>query len=246
MKKRLMLIPFVALSFLLGACSSNPGSTAHRTNVSNTYVFDPGDGSVDVPSMVIGWEGPYSLPTPTCPKGFAFDGWYLGDMYVEPTGDSWTYSNGGVTLTAHYFDENLFFYSSGVVKKKKDASTYLIPGKYRGKSTQIGYSAFTDCSSAVSITILDGVTSIGESAFSGCSSLTSIEIPSSVTSIGSYAFDGCSSLASLTIPEGVTSVGYYAFGGCFSLIIRCEATSMPSTWSSGWNPDNRPVIWGAK
>ena len=202
--------------------------TAHWTNVSNTYVFDPGDGSVDTPSTVIGWEDPYSLPTPTCPDGFAFDGWYLGDMYVEPTGDSWTYSNSGGTLTAHYYDVNLSISSDGVVKKKNNASAYLIPGKYHGQNTRISISAFEGCSSAVSITILDGVTSIDRFAFQRCSSLASIEIPSSMTSIGSYAFYECSSLTTLTIPDSVTSIGYQAFSGCSSL----ASIKIPSSMTS--------------
>lgn len=197
--------------------------TAHWTNVSNTYVFDPGDGSIDVPSMVIGWEDPYSLPTPTSPDGFVFDGWYLGDIYVEPTGDSWTYSNSGGTLTAHYCDENLSISSVGIVIKKNNASTYLIPGEYHGQNTRIGSSAFSKCETIVSVTILSGVTSIGVQAFYGCSSLSSVSIPEGVTSIGRQAFYGCSSLESITIPSSVTSIDYEAFRGCSSL----ESVTIP-------------------
>ena len=83
--------------------------------------------------------------------------------------------------------------------------------------TSIGSSAFRDCTSLSSITIPDGVTSIGNYAFSGCASLTSITIPDSVTTIGSYAFSDCSSLTSITIPDSVTTIGSYAFSDCDSL-----------------------------
>ena len=82
---------------------------------------------------------------------------------------------------------------------------------------EIGESAFHDCSSLTSVTIVNGVTSIGDYAFDGCSSLTSVTIPNSVTSIGGYAFQGCSSLTSVTIPESVTSIGGSAFRNCSSL-----------------------------
>ena len=84
--------------------------------------------------------------------------------------------------------------------------------------TNIGESAFEDCSNLTSVIIAEGVTSIGGSAFYGCSKLTSVTIPDSVASIGDSAFAGCSSLTSVTIPEGVTSIGDWAFYDCGSLI----------------------------
>lgn len=110
--------------------------------------------------------------------------------------------------------------------------------------TSIGDDVFSGCSSLTSIEIPDGVTSIGSSAFYNCSSLKSITIPNSVTSIGDWAFYYCSNLISIIIPDGVTSIGEYAFGSCTSLTIYCEATEQPSDWSTGWNPDNKPVSWG--
>ena len=95
----------------------------------------------------------------------------------------------------------------------KGITEYTIPGSVK----EIGYGAFSGCSSLTSITIPNSVTSIGGNAFLGCSSLTSITIPNSVTSIGERAFWGCSSLKSITIPNSVTSIEYSAFAGCRSL-----------------------------
>ena len=36
-----------------------------------------------------------------------------------------------------------------------------------------------------------------------------------------------------------------AFKLCDTLTIYCEAESQPDGWNSNWNPNNRPVVWGA-
>ena len=108
----------------------------------------------------------------------------------------------------------------------------------------IGERAFDACSSLTSIEIPSGVTSIGERTFDGCRSLTSINIPNSVTFIGDWAFEGCSGLTSINIPNSVTFIGSRAFDGCSNITIYVEAESKPSGWSSIWNYDNRPVVWG--
>ena len=125
----------------------------------------------------------------------------------------------------------------------KDCSK-LTSIKISNSVTSIGDSAFYNCSSLTSITIPNSVTSIGDSAFSYCSSITSITIPNSVTSIDEGAFSYCSSLLYIIIPISVTSIGYHAFYNCSLLRIYCEASSEPSGWSSSWNPDKRPVVWG--
>ena len=83
--------------------------------------------------------------------------------------------------------------------------------------TEIGWEAFKDCTSLLSVEIPSSVTEIGDDAFYGCKSLASVEIPSSVTAIGRSAFVWCSSLTSLVIPPSVTEIGDDAFRGCESL-----------------------------
>ena len=192
--------------------------TARWTNVSSTYVFDPGDGSCDIVSMVIGWEDEYELPTPNCPAGMQFDGWYFDGHYMPQTG-IWTYSNSGGTLQAYYCNENLQFSNNTISNCVSKASSHIIiPTFFHGvKITSIGHFAFYDYSSLTSITIPDSVTTIGNYAFCNCSKLTSITIPDSVTTIGESAFNNCSKLTSITIPNSVTTIGGGAFYGCSSL-----------------------------
>lgn len=57
-----------------------------------------------------------------------------------------------------------------------------IPRKLGGKEvTEIGDSAFMDCTTLESITIWVDLTTIGDSAFEGCTSLTKISIPNETT-----------------------------------------------------------------
>jgi len=65
--------------------------------------------------------------------------------------------------------------------------------------TNIGISAFSQCSNLTTVTLYgSGLTSIGMNAFNGCSSLTEIFIPSSVTSIGADAFSQCTGLTKVS------------------------------------------------
>ncbi len=118
---------------------------------------------------------------------------------------------------------NPIFCSIGDVlyDKKKSSlircSTKYIQFEIPESVTQIGDSAFSECSSLTSIEIPDSVTQIGDSAFYRCSSLTNIEIPGSVTRIGISAFSGCSSLTSIEIPDSVTQIEAWAFDECSSL-----------------------------
>ena len=120
-------------------------------------------------------------------------------------------------------------------------TTYEIPDGV----TEIGTSAFSDCSGLTSVSIPDSVTSIGNSAFSGCKSLTSVTIPDSVTSIGIQAFRDCSSLESIVIPNGVTSIGVSAFYNCSELKTinytgteeQWNAITKGSNWNNGCRND---------
>ena len=131
-----------------------------------------------------------------------------GDL--PPANEIWYTSTDGEVVTPYgdafgvYIISNTYENGVGIIT-------------FDGDVTSIGYWAFGECESLVSIVIPDSVTSIGDYAFYNCSSLASVTIPDSVTEIGIYAFNNCSSLASVTIPDSITSIGEGAFQGCSSL-----------------------------
>ena len=95
----------------------------------------------------------------------------------------------------------------------KGSSSYVIPSSV----TEIGDSAFENCTGLKSITIPSSVTEIGEVAFSRCTGLKSVTIPNSVTKIGWRAFEYCTGLKSVTIPSSVTKIVNNTFRECTGL-----------------------------
>ena len=83
--------------------------------------------------------------------------------------------------------------------------------------TNVGNSAFFDCSALSFVSIPNSVTSIGANAFLGCTSLTDVEISDNVISIGNSAFRDCTGLTSVTIGSGVKKIGNYAFSSGVNL-----------------------------
>ena len=95
--------------------------------------------------------------------------------------------------------------------------------------TEIGSSAFAECTSLTSVTIPNTVTAIEHSAFEGCTGLTSVVVPNSVTSIDIFVFNGCTALTTVTIGNGIKKIGVEAFANC--IVLRdfyCSAENVPS------------------
>ena len=90
--------------------------------------------------------------------------------------------------------------------------------------TEIGGSAFEDCTSLVSVTMAEGVKIISNDAFSGCTSLANVTLPSGLPEIGPDAFLFCESLKSISIPRSVTKIGTYAFVGCYKITVQYDGT----------------------
>ena len=83
--------------------------------------------------------------------------------------------------------------------------------------TNIGTSAFFECTSLETVVIPDSVESIGKDCFYNCSSITSVDIGKSVKEIGEGAFDECSALKTVVIPDSVLEIGKRSFYKCSSM-----------------------------
>lgn len=90
-----------------------------------------------------------------------------------------------------------------------------IPSKIEGIAvTSIGSSAFSDCTSLMSVTIPESVTSIGNCAFEGCTILKSAVVRARVSELPRFIFRDCQRLTSITLPECLTTIGVGAFSSC--------------------------------
>lgn len=117
--------------------------------------------------------------------------------------------------------------------------TEITGGSNTGATTQ---GAFGSCTSLVSVTPPNTLTSVGAYAFYGCSNLESFVFPTGQVTLGQHAFNGCSKLEDVGKPK-VSSLG----SSCNRLFYQCAKlpsldlsestfTSFPSASASG----NRP------
>lgn len=143
------------------------------------------------------------------------------DEPIEPDEPSITIPNNEIHYTSTdgnvvvpYIHETYGF-GANIVSNTYDNGKGIIV--FDGDVTDVGYKAFSGCTSLEEIIIPNSVTYIRSAAFRGCPSLTSITIPSSVTEISTQVFYGCSSLTSITIPSGITYIGSSLFYNCSSL-----------------------------
>ena len=83
--------------------------------------------------------------------------------------------------------------------------------------TEISDVAFSGCTSLSEIQFGSGVRTVGYSAFANCSSLITLTLPDSVELIDGYGFSGCTSLVEVTFGSNFQWLGANAFGNCTSL-----------------------------
>ena len=107
----------------------------------------------------------------------------------------------------------------------KNSSSYTIPSYVQGVDiTEVLDGAFMNATSLTSLSF-GQIQTIGESAFSGCSSLLSITLPSTLTFIEPSAFKDCTDLNTVSFSNNLTTIGHSAFKGCESL----EEIDIPSS-----------------
>ncbi|MBO5981662.1 MAG: leucine-rich repeat protein, partial [Clostridia bacterium] len=92
--------------------------------------------------------------------------------------------------------------------------------------TEIGSSAFADCTALKQINIPQSIQSILDYAFTGCTSLTEITVPSSVKNLGYYVFSGCTALEKITLPNTLTYIGA-------DLLKDTKLYNNPANWEDG-------------
>ncbi len=86
-----------------------------------------------------------------------------------------------------------------------------------GKTATIGFRAFFQSTSLVSVTGMSSISYIDSQSFMSCTSLTTIDSLDSVTKIDYQAFQNCSKLESITGWSSLNTIKYQAFSGCTSL-----------------------------
>ena len=111
---------------------------------------------------------------------------------------------GGFTVTG--IAEKVFF-------DHKEMVSVTIPSSV----SQIGPSAFAQCSALQNVVLPDKLKTISESLFNWCGNLKEIRLPAQLEKIAGYSFQGCSSLSAVDIPDSVVEIGNAAFDSCGSL-----------------------------
>ncbi len=201
--------------------------------------FETDEGS-SINDITQDYGSSISEPVSPSKSGFTFEGWFLDSSYNTvysfssmPAEDITVYAKWNLGFNFVLLDDETYELSGYF----GTATDVIIPSTYLGIAvTQIGMSAFENCTSITSVTIPDSIVEIGFEAFSFCTSLINLTIPNSVNIIGEGAFRGCSGLVSMTLPfvgESRDSLGASAvFGYIFgtnSYLGGTEATQEFST-----------------
>lgn len=90
-------------------------------------------------------------------------------------------------------------------------------GSYTYRVTELGASAFSDCTGLTKLILPEGLTTMGNNSVQRCTKLTSIVLPSTLTTLGNYVLRGDVALTEVTLPAGATTIGTNLFDGCEAL-----------------------------
>lgn len=87
-----------------------------------------------------------------------------------------------------------------------------------GNLTEIGVSAFEDCSALKEILVPAGVHTAEDAAFKGCSGLLEMDLSDTfVTAISDHTFENCTAIVTVTLRDDITAIGASAFENCLLL-----------------------------
>ncbi len=132
-----------------------------------------------------------------CGKNLTWSLSSTGTLTISGKGAMAEYSNGNMPWIAY---------------KNRIKSVVLAKG-----ITSIAYLSFSGYTKLTSVQIPDSVTDIGASAFDNCTALSDMTLPKNLKTLGWLAFTGCSSLKTLTMPASLTEGGGSAFSKCTGL-----------------------------
>jgi len=107
-----------------GTITGNLVCTAHWKVQTYTATLDANGGSVDVDSVEVTFDAPYTLPTPTR-DGYEFDGWWFGG--TKYTGTRWPTAR-SITLKAQWniINYTISYNLNGGTNNSSNISTYTV------------------------------------------------------------------------------------------------------------------------
>ncbi len=92
----------------------------------------------------------------------------------------------------------------------------ILPTQINGNDYNVYQYAFSYNRKITSVTMPNCITNIGDSAFEQCTLLKEVNFGESIISIGDWAFRSYNQLTSIVIPRKVENIGY-AFTACYNL-----------------------------
>ena len=141
----------------------------------------------------------------------------------------WTLSNGTLTISG---SGAMLDYKGGATSTSEmfgwtNYRSEINKVVIKSGVTNVGTSAFVDCSKLSSVTLASSVTKIGSDAFNACGSLKNIVLPNALTTIGDRSFQA-TNIKKITFPSTIQDIGMMAFLNAGLDTVICEAITPPS------------------
>lgn len=149
---------------------------------------------------------------------------------TQPVGEIWYTSTDGQVVEPKKADA----FGANIVSNTYEDGKGVIA--FDGAVTQIGTSAFENCSTLSGLTLPPALSIIGQGAFENCTALTSVHIPESVTDVYFYAFLGCTGLSSFS--------GKFVASDSRSLIVGDKLVALASAGLTSYTvPDGVSTVY---